>query len=92
MQHHCIADYYTLKTPKTNIVHTILATNSGGNYGTTHVPITDVTQSISSCNKYTQYSLEWYNPKTEVWLNYAELTASQIYVRNYVPSTAVFDI
>ena len=58
----------------------------------THVPITDVIQSISLCSQYTEHSLEWYNPKTEVWVDYTGLIASQIYVRNYNNSIAVFDI
>ena len=92
MQHHCIADFYTLTTAKNDIIHTILALASGGNYGSTHVPATDVIQNISLCSAYTKYSLEWYNPKTEFWVNYADLIASQVYVQNYNPSTAVFDI
>jgi hypothetical protein len=92
MQHPCIADYYTLTTPKTDIVHTVLATVSGGGYGTTNVAATSVTQSESSCSSFTEYSLEWYNPTTKVWVNYAGLTSTQVYVQNYVTSTAVFDI
>jgi hypothetical protein len=92
MQHHCINDFYTLTTAKTDIVHTILATISGGNYGVTSVGATSVTQSDSTCSTYTQKSLEWYNPTTKVWVNYAGLTASQVYVQNYNPATAVFDI
>ena len=92
MQHHCINDFYTLITAKTDIVHTILATASGGNYGVTSVGATSVTQSDSTCSSYTQKSLEWYNPTTKGWVNYAGLTPSQVYVQDYVSSTAVFNI